>query len=81
MSSFSEKVGEIFGCRFHDLRHVAISRLLEKGFPHALAMKISGHKQMTTFLRYVNPTTESLVELMRKSEAINLASRPITAGE
>jgi hypothetical protein len=44
-------------------------------------MKISGHKQMTTFLRYVNPTTESLVELMRKSEAINLASRPITAGE
>lgn len=57
---------------FHDLRHVAISRLLEKGFPHALAMKISGHKQMTTFLRYVNPTTESLVEIMRRSEAATL---------
>jgi integrase len=56
---------------FHDLRHVAITRLLEKGFPHALAMKISGHKQMTTFLRYVNPTTESLVDLMRRSEAVN----------
>lgn len=53
---------------FHDLRHVAITRLLEKGFPHAIVMKISGHKQISTFLRYLNPTNENLVELMDRSE-------------
>lgn len=56
---------------FHDLRHVGTTRFIEKNFNPALAMKIVGHEQMSTFSRYLNPTPESLVEIMRKSESVN----------
>lgn len=53
--------------RFHDLRHSAISRLVEAEVPSATVMKISGHSQHVTFARYVNPTAESV-----KSAAMRL---------
>ncbi|HEX8638832.1 MAG TPA: site-specific integrase, partial [Pyrinomonadaceae bacterium] len=59
----------IEGFTFHDLRHVGTTRFIEKDFNVGLAMKIVGHEQMSTFQRYLNPTPESLVEIMRKSEA------------
>jgi integrase len=46
--------------RFHDLRHTAITRLVATGLPSAEIMRISGHKQSNTFLRYVNPKSDSL---------------------
>lgn len=46
--------------RFHDLRHTAITRMVASGLPSAEIMRISGHKQTNTFLRYVNPKTDSL---------------------
>lgn len=51
---------------FHDLRHTAITRMLEKGIPQALVMKISGHSQIKTFLRYVNQTPESIYDIALK---------------
>ncbi len=46
--------------RFHDLRHAATTRLVETGALHtAEAMKITGHRQQTTFERYVNPQDET----------------------
>ncbi|QYO67506.1 tyrosine-type recombinase/integrase [Leptolyngbya sp. 7M] len=50
---------------FHDLRHTAITRWLEKGISPALAMKASGHSQMKTFLRYVNQSETSVAEFAR----------------
>jgi integrase len=49
----------IEGLRFHDFRHTAITRMIEAGMPPAAVMKISGHTQMTTFARYVNPNADS----------------------
>jgi integrase len=46
----------ITGLHFHDLRHTAITRMVNEGVPSAEIMKTSGHTQMTTFQRYVNPT-------------------------
>jgi integrase len=43
---------------FHDLRHTAITWMLLAGIPEAKAMKISGHTQWKTFLRYVNISQE-----------------------
>jgi integrase len=57
----------IEGLRFHDLRHTAITRLVEMGLPTAEIMKISGHKQTQTFLRYVNPSRETT---QRHAEAL-----------
>jgi len=57
------KLGDV---HFHDLRHTAITRWLEKGISPAIAMKASGHSQMKTFLRYVNQSPESVYEFALK---------------
>lgn len=44
---------EIKEFRFHDLRGTGITRLLRAGIPAAEVMKISGHTQWKTFMRYV----------------------------
>jgi integrase len=49
------KAAGINGFRFHDCRHTAITRMLRSGLDAAEVMKISGHTQWKTFLRYVNP--------------------------
>jgi len=51
---------------FHDLRHTAITRMLEKGISPPLVMKISGHTQQRTFLRYVNQSESSILDIARK---------------
>jgi integrase len=50
----------IAGLRFHDLRHTSTTRMLEAGKPAQVVMKITGHKQMTTFLRYINVNEDSM---------------------
>lgn len=39
---------------FHDLRHTATTRMIRAGIPHTEVMKITGHTQIKTFLRYLN---------------------------
>lgn len=53
---------KVKGFRFHDCRHTAITRMVEAGMPSAQIMKISGHTQMTTFQRYVNPNQYAVAE-------------------
>jgi integrase len=45
--------------RFHDCRHTATTRMIASGSPHTEVMKITGHTQLKTFLRYLNITTET----------------------
>ena len=54
---------------FHDLRHTAITRMLEKNISPALVMKISGHTQSKTFLRYVNQSESSIYDIALKLDA------------
>lgn len=54
------RIAGVTGFRLHDCRHTAITRLIAAGVPPAEVMKISGHTQMTTFLRYLNPGDDSL---------------------
>lgn len=44
--------------RFHDCRHTATTRMIASGSPHTEVMKITGHSQLSTFLRYLNITSE-----------------------
>lgn len=55
------KEAGIEGLRFHDLRHTAITRMIQAGIPANIVAKISGHTQMTTFMRYLNPD-ESIIK-------------------
>lgn len=50
---------------FHDLRHTGTTRMVRAGIPHTEVMKITGHSQIRTFLRYLNlgdTTVQSVAE-------------------
>ncbi len=51
---------------FHDLRHEAVSRLVEAGFSDQEVVSISGHKSMQMLKRYTHLRTESLIEKLDK---------------
>lgn len=51
----------IFGFRFHDLRHEAVSRLVEAGLGDQEVAAISGHKSMQMLSRYTHLRAEDLV--------------------
>jgi integrase len=64
--SSSCKEASVKEFRFHDCRHTATTRMIASGSPHTEVMKITGHTQLKTFLRYLNTTQET---------ANNVASR------
>lgn len=45
--------------RLHDCRHTATTRMIASGSPHTEVMKITGHTQLKTFLRYLSITPET----------------------
>lgn len=53
------RLAGLTGLRFYDLRHVGTTRMVETGMPDARVMKITGHTQHKTFLRYVNENAET----------------------
>ena len=52
----------IEGLHFHDLRHEAVSRLVEAGLGDQEVSAISGHKSMQMLKRYTHLRAEDLVE-------------------
>lgn len=52
--------------RFHDLRHEAVSRLIEAGFSDQETAAISGHKSMQMLRRYTHLRAEDLVSKLDK---------------
>jgi integrase len=46
--------------RLHDCRHTATTRMIASGSPHTEVMKITGHSQLKTFLRYLNITSDAV---------------------
>jgi integrase len=61
----------IVGCRFHDLRHTAITRMIAANVNPALVMKISGHDSMRTFQRYLNPEASTLRDVAERLQGLN----------
>ncbi len=53
---------KIRGLRFHDLRHEAVSRLVEAGLSDQEVAAISGHKSMQMLRRYTHLRAEDLVQ-------------------
>lgn len=47
-------------CRFHDLRHSAVSWLQDQGVPAHAAMAYVGHTQATTHAHYAHPDAAGL---------------------
>lgn len=53
------KESDVEDFRFHDCRHTATTRMIASGSPHTEVMKITGHSQLKTILRYLNITPET----------------------
>jgi integrase len=56
----------IVNLHFHDLRHSAITRMIRAGIPHTEVMKISGHRTLSTFMRYLNLQTDAISSASEK---------------
>ncbi len=54
----------ISNLRFHDLRHEAVSRLVEMGLSDQEVASISGHKSMQMLRRYTHLCAEDLVVVL-----------------
>jgi integrase len=54
----ARRKANINGFRFRDCRHTATTRMVNSQMPQAEIMKVTGHTQLKTFLRYVNITPE-----------------------
>jgi type I restriction enzyme M protein len=63
------KAAGVPGLRFHDLRRSAIRNMTRSGVPPSIAMSISGHRTISTFLRYDIASEEDKREALRKVEA------------
>jgi integrase len=57
--------------RFHDCRHTATTRMIASGSAHTEVMKITGHTQLKTFLRYLNITPETANGAAMRLETYN----------
>lgn len=62
--------------RFHDLRHEAISRLVESGFSDQEVASISGHRSMQMLKRYTHLRSENLVERLDAAKPPRKKRRP-----
>lgn len=63
----SVKKAGIEGLTFHDLRHEATSRLVEKGLPIMTVQAITGHKTTQMMKRYTHISAQVLVSAVRPS--------------
>lgn len=72
-NAFRNLVNEagISDIRFHDFRHTAITRMVSTGLPHTEIMKVSGHTQWSTFVRYVNQTETSITRVAKALAKVN----------
>jgi integrase len=50
------RIADVSDFRLHDCRHTATTRMIASGSAHTEVMKITGHSQMKTFLRYLTIT-------------------------
>jgi len=63
------KRAEISDLRFHDLRHEAVSRFVEKGMSDQEVAAISGHKSMQMLRRYTHLRAEDLVARLDRTSS------------
>lgn len=65
------KAANIKNFRFHDLRHTAITRMVEKGIPLPVVQDIAGHSKIETTMRYTHIMPKQKVEAIQVLDSYN----------
>ncbi|WP_280337906.1 tyrosine-type recombinase/integrase [Salinicola acroporae] len=74
----AKKQARLDDFRFHDLRHEAVSRLVEAGLSDQEVAAISGHKSMQMLRRYTHLRAEDLVAKLDSMGSTDLAQQQWT---
>lgn len=64
---------ELLNKRLHDLRHTRITELGED-MPAAMIAKMSGHDDLASFMRYLNPKADAMRKKMAEADRRRLAA-------
>ena len=67
-SSACERAG-VAGRLFHDLRRTAVRNMIRAGVPQSVAMSITGHRTISTFIRYNITSIEDMREAIHRTVA------------
>lgn len=67
------------GLTIHDLRRSALNNLRKMGVAPAVAMKFSGHKTISTFLRYNIVDLNEMRSALQKVEGKTVATKALPA--
>jgi integrase len=57
--------------RFHDLRHTAITRMVEKAIPLTVVREIAGHSKIETTMRYTHISSKQKIEAIEVLNSYN----------
>lgn len=76
-----KKKAKLVGFCFHDLRHEAISRMVEMGLSDQQVSAISGHRTMQMLKRYTHLRGDDMVELIRSKKRVVLSVKTGTGSE
>jgi integrase len=57
--------------RFHDLRHTAITRLVEKGVPLPVVKELAGHSKIETTMGYIHTSSKQKLEAIEVLNSYN----------
>ena len=65
------RAANIKNFRFHDLRHTAITRMVEKGIPLPVVQDIAGHSKIETTMRYTHVIPEQKIQAIEVLSTYN----------
>lgn len=65
------RAANIKNFRFHDLRHTAITRMVEKGIPLPVVQDIAGHSKIETTMRYTHVIPEQKIQAIEVLSSYN----------
>ena len=57
--------------RFHDLRHTAITRMVEKGVPLPVVQELAGHTKIETTMRYIHTSSKQKLDAIEVLNSYN----------
>jgi integrase len=64
------KAAKLTGLHFHDLRHLAITKMCEQGVPESVMLSVAGHVSQKMLRHYSHPRIEAMRQAVEKIDTL-----------